>query len=203
METLELEVVQQPSLNNDALSHSVWLAEMTDLLLSAMSCQWKIGDLALRTPAEAGPDEVRELLEEAATKTGYDVNTIRDMRTVSQRIPPEMRLPGLSWYAHKEISKLSVSADGRVSEDKSRALRTEFLTKFADAGVMEIRTAVRTKMNRKPPSDDTESVSFKLTNVEYAHLKSLVESHPVHDSVEALVQELVRGFIRTSLETNQ
>jgi hypothetical protein len=195
----ELDTKQQ-SLNNDQFSRSVWLQQMTELLLSAMSSQWNIGDLALRTPAEASREEVKELLEEAATKTGYDVNTIRDMRTVSERIPPELRKPNLSWYGHKEISKLH----SKVSEAESLALRAEFLDKCVDAGVIEIRTAVRDKMNKKPiTSEETETVSFKLTRAECASLKSIAQAHPIHESVADLVRELVRDFIRSSSGPNQ
>jgi hypothetical protein len=198
LETLELDAVQQPSLNNDALSRTVWMEEMAELLLSAMSSQWRIGDLARRTPAEASREEVKELLEEAAARTGYDVNTIRDMRTVSERITPELRKPNLSWYGHKEISKLSVSANGKVSEVESIALRSEFLERFAAAGVMEIRSAVREKMNKRVASGDTETVSFRLTSTEYSRLESIVQVHPIHDSVEGLVQALVREFIQSN-----
>ncbi len=204
METLELDAVQQqPSLNNDALSRSVWLEAMAELLLSAMSSQWRIGDLALRTPAEASREEVKELLEEAAARTGYDVNTIRDMRTVSARIPPELRKPSLSWYGHKEISKLSVSANGKANEERSMALRSEFLERFADAGVIEVRSAVREKMNKRVPSGDAETVSFRLTSTEYSRLESIVQCHPIHTSAAELVQELVRDFIRSSSEASQ
>src|SRR5258708_12737772 len=104
---------------------------MSELLLSATGCQWKIGDCALRTPAEASRDEVRELLEEAAARSGYDVNTIRDLRTVAERIPPELRNRGLSFCQYKEISKLSVSDGGRVGEHNPLPFRPQFIEKFS------------------------------------------------------------------------
>src|SRR6266513_928706 len=93
---------QNASLRNDAFSRSAWLEEGVPLLLSSMSSQLRIGDWALRTPAEASRDEVRELLEEAAARTGFEVGVISAYRTVAERIPPELRKPGLSWYAYKD-----------------------------------------------------------------------------------------------------
>jgi hypothetical protein len=195
-------VPTRPSLHNDAFSRPAWLEEGIPLLLSAMTSQLRIGDWALRTPAEASRDEVRELLEEAAARTGYEVEVISAYRTVAERIPPELRKPGLSWYAYKDISKLSVSENGTVSEEKSRALRTEFIEKFAAdpaARIVDIRSAVREKMNKKSVSaDETESVSFKLTKAEYASLKDVVQAHPIHDSIPNFVQELVRKFLVSS-----
>ena len=190
----------KPSLHNDSWCRSAWLDEMSGLLCSAMKNQWAIGDLALRTPPEASRDEVRELLEEAAARAGYEVNSIRDLRTVAERIPPELRNPSLSWYAHKEISKLSVSAGGKVNEDNSIALRREFIEKFAagPARVLDIRSAVRARMGREDSNGDLETVSFKLTTEEHSHLCNIVEAHPVHESVSDFVQELVRNFLATS-----
>ncbi len=189
----------KPSLRNDAFSRAAWLEEMSELLLSATGCQWKIGDCALRTPAEASRDEIRELLEEAAARSGYDVNTIRDLRTVAERIPPALRNRGLSFCQYKEISKLSVSDGGRDSEEKSLALRSEFIEKFAadpNATVVDIRSAVRAKMNKSSvATQEMQTVSFKLTNDEFATLKSVVEAHPIHDSIADFVQELVRNFL--------
>ena len=193
--------VQEVSLRNDAFSRSVWLEEGVPLLLSSMTSQLRIGDWALRTPAEASRDEVRELLEEAAARTGFEVEVISAYRTVAQRIPPELRKPGLSWYAYKNISKLSVSENGKVSEEKSLALRSEFIEKFAvdpNATVVDIRSAVRARMNKSVATDETETVSFKLARAEYAKLKSIVEAHPIHDSIPDFVRDLVRNCITQS-----
>ena len=196
------------SLNNDKSSRSVWLDEGTKLLLSAMSTRWDIGDWALRTPAEASRDEVRELLEEAAARTGYEVNSIRDLRTVAERIPPPLRNRNVSWYAHKEISKLVAKReDGKQDEDESLALRSEFINKFAEsakAGVLEIRSAVRAKMGTDAgESGESETVSFKLTTEEHSRLSAIVEADPVHETVPDLVQELVRKFISCRMEVSQ
>lgn len=179
----------KPSLRNDAFSRSAWLENMRQLLLSAEDVQWKIGDEALRIPAEASRDEVRELLEEAAAKTKYDVNSIRDLRTVAERIPPELRNRGcLSFSQYKDIAKL-----------KSPARRAEFIEKFAaqpEANVLDVRSAVRAVQPSKcVATKETQTVSFKLTTDEYASLKSLVDAHPIHDSIPDFVQELVRNFL--------
>jgi hypothetical protein len=205
METLLQEEIKQPSLNNDG-SRLAWLEEGILLLRSGMSSQGDIGDWALRTPAEASRDEVRELLEEAADLTGYDVNTIRDLRTVAERIPPELRKGGLSWYGYKEISKLSVSGSGKVSEEKSLALRSEFIEKFVaqpEVGILAIRSAVRTRMGKSSGTQDMETVSFKLTRAEYARLSAIVEADPIHEKVHDLLQELVRNFITSKAEVTE
>ncbi len=206
IETLVREEMKQPSLSNDG-SRSAWLDEGIPLLLSAISSQWDIGDWALRTPAEASRDEVRELLEEAARESGYDVNSIRDLRTVAERIPPELRKRGLSWCGYKEVSKLFVRENGKVSAEKSLALRSEFIDKFAalpDAGILEIRSAVRTKMGKgHPAAQDMETVSFKLTTAEFARLSAIVETDPLHESVTDLVQELVRNFLADKAEVSE
>jgi hypothetical protein len=196
-ENMRKEAVEQPrqSLRNDAFSRAGWLEEGVPLLLSAMQRQLDIGDWALKTPAEASREEIKELLEEAAARTGYDVNVISAYRTVAKRIPPQLRRPGLSWYAYKEISKLAVSDD----EDKSLALRSEFVERFAsdsDATIVDVRSAVRERMNKKNVADEEmQTVSFKLTNSEFASLKSLVETHPIHESIQDFVQDLVRNFL--------
>ena len=140
MDTLTQQETTKPSLHNDRWCRSAWLDEMSELLCSAMKNQWTIGDLALRTPPEASRDEVRELLEEAAARAGYEVNSIRDLRTVAERIPPELRNRKLSWYAHKDISKLNVLENGTVSEEKSLALRAEFIERFSLYGQPSVPT---------------------------------------------------------------
>jgi hypothetical protein len=205
METLVQEEIKAPSLNNDG-SRSAWLKRGIPLLLSAMSSQWDIGDWALQTPAEASRDEVRELLEEAAASTGYDVNTIRDLRTVAERIPPELRTRGISWYGHKEISKLSVSEGGKVSEEKPLALRAQFIDEFAaqpEVRILDIRSAVRSRMGKSSGGPDTETVSFKLTTAEFACLSAVVKADPVHESVPEFVQELVRNFLANKPEVGK
>jgi hypothetical protein len=158
-----------------------------------MSSRWDIGDWALRTPPEASRDEIRELLEEAAAKTGYEVNSIRDLRTVAERIPPPLRNPRLSWYAHKEIARLQVSEN----EEQSIALRAEFVDRFArePKAVLDIRSAVRSRMGKASSTEHMVSVSFKLTTVEFSDLKTIVDSDPVHESVSDLLQAHVRDFI--------
>src|SRR6266700_2609199 len=101
-------VERQSSLRND-FSRAAWLEEGIPMLRAAMHSQLQIGDWALRTPAEASRAEVKELLEEAAIQAGCEVGVISAYRTVAERVPAELRRPGLSWYAYKEISKLSVS----------------------------------------------------------------------------------------------
>jgi uncharacterized membrane protein len=185
----------QSSLYNDAFNRAAWLEEGTELLLSAMSSQWTIGDWALRIPAEASRDEVRELLEEAGQKTGYDVNTLRDLRTVAERIPPTLRKPSLSWYAHKEISKLSASDAGKASEEKSLALRSEFLEKFAadpEAKVLAVRSAVRAQMNKPSSRQETVTISFKLSKCDYVKLEQIAKTN---DSVADFVYQIVLARI--------
>lgn len=181
------------------LSRAVWLEMGERLLHSAMTSNWDIGDWALLTPAEASRNEVRELLDEAAARTGYAVNTIRDLRTVAERIPPALRNRGLSWYGYKEISKLAVREDCPDVKEKSIALRSEFIDDCAaqpKMGVLEIRSAVRAKMGKgKSESDETETVSFKLTAAEFASLSAIVDSDPIHETVSGFVQELVRNLI--------
>jgi hypothetical protein len=194
---------QKPSLRNDVFSRAAWLEEGIPLLLASMNNKLEIGDWALRTPAEASQDEVRELLEEAASRTGFEVGCISAYRTVAKRIPHELRRRGLSWYAYKEISKLNVSENGSVNEEKSLALRSEFIEKFAALpnakAKTDIRSAVRHRMNKKSIADEEmQTVSFKLTNAEFASLKSIVVAHPTHDSISDFVQELVRNCITQS-----
>jgi hypothetical protein len=199
MQTLVDEEIKKPSFHNDGSSRSAWFEEGIPLLLSSMTCRWEIGDWALRTPAEASRAEVKELLEEAAARTGYEVNSLRDLRTVAERIPPELRKQGLSWYGHKAISRLIVSDNGRVNEDKSLALRADFIEKFAsepDAIVDDIRSAVRTRMGKSAGQGKMQTVSFKLTAEDYARLKSIVEADPTHETVSNIVQEIVLDFIR-------
>jgi hypothetical protein len=160
-----------------------------------MSSQWDIGDWALRTPPEASRDEIRELLEEAAAESGYDVNSIRDLRTVAERIPPPLRNPNLSWYAHKEISKLLVREEGKADEEKSLALRTEFVERFAsqlESRVLPIRAAVRAQMGKGGGSNELVTVSFKLAASEHARLAAIVEADPIHETVSDFVLSLVR-----------
>jgi hypothetical protein len=201
------EEIKNPPLYRGGLSRAVWLEEGIPLLLSAMTSNWDIGDWALRTPPEASRDEVRELLEEAATRTGYQVNSIRDLRTVAGRIPPPLRNRGLSWYGYKEISKLAVRENGENNEEKSLALRSEFIDKFVaqpGVGILGIRSAVRTRMGKGTArSDETQTVSFKLTTAEYTCLSAIVEAHPTHDSVPDFLQELVRNFLASEAEVSQ
>ena len=204
MQALVQEEIKQPSLNNDG-SRLAWLEEGILLLRSAMISQWDIGDWALRTPAEASRNEVRELLEEAASRSGYDVNTIRDLRTVAGRIPADLRNPEISWYGHKEISKLSVKENGKVSEEKSLALRSKFIDEFAtnpEAGILTIRSAVRTRMGKNSGTQDMETVSFKLTIAEHTRLSAIVEADAIHESVPDFVQELVRKFLACKAEVS-
>ncbi|HKW34427.1 MAG TPA: hypothetical protein VJN92_15560 [Candidatus Acidoferrum sp.] len=187
------------SLHNDGFCRTAWLNEMYVLLRDEATCQWRIGDCALRTPAEASKDEVRELLEEAAKQSGYDVNTIRELRTVAERIPQELRERGLSFCQYKEIGKLTVIENGKENKEKALELRAEFVERFAaneNATVVSIRDAVRKRMGKKNvAAQETQTVSFKLTSAEFARLKELVDAHAVHASVEDFVQELVRRFL--------
>ena len=186
------------SLRNDGFCRAAWLNEMCMLLSDGEACQWRIGDCALRIPAEASRDEIRELLEEAATQSGYDVNTIRELRTVAERIPQELRGRGLSFCQYKEIGKLSVIENGKENEEKTLALRAEFIEGFAadeKATVASIREAVRERMNKKVATQEMQTVSFKLAKAEFDTLKAIVEAHPTHESIADFVQELVRNFI--------
>lgn len=196
-----LSTSSQSSLRND-FSRAAWLEEGVPMLRAAMDSQLQIGDWALRTPAEASRAEVKELLEDAAAQANCEASVISAYRTVAERVPPALRKPGLSWYAYKEISKLSVKQNDKVSEEQSLALRAEFIEHFAaqpDATVLAIRAAVRAKMSKQSvAAQETETVSFKLTTAELASLKALVEAHPVHESIPNFVQELVRNFIAQS-----
>jgi hypothetical protein len=202
-----IQEIKNPQSNRGGLSRAVWLEMGIPLLLSAMTSNWDIGDWALLTPPEASSDEVRELLEEAATRTGYQVNSIRDLRTVAGRIPPTLRNRGLSWYGYKEISKLVVRENGENSEEKTLALRSEFIDKFAaqpEVGVLEIRSAVRTRMGKSTAgSDEMQTVSFKLTTAEYTRLDALVEADPIHETVPDFVQELVRKVLASKAEISE
>lgn len=194
-------VERQSSLRND-FSRAAWLEEGVPILRAAMDSQLQIGDWALRTPAEASRAEVKELLEAAAAQANCDVSVISAYRTVAQRVPPALRKPGVSYYAYKWISKLSVKQNGKVSDEQSLALRSEFIEQFAaqpNARVVDIQAAVRAKMSKQSvAAQATETVSFKLTALEFASLKALVEAHPVHESIPNFVQELVRNFIAQS-----
>jgi hypothetical protein len=192
------ETGKQP-VHPSSFSRAAWLEAGDRLLLSVMASNWEIGDWALQTPHEATRDEVRELLEEAAARTGYQISSIRDLRTVAGRIPPLFRDPSLSWYGHKEISKLFVRENGETNEDKSIALRTEFIEKFAmepQVGVLAIREAVRAKMGTATKPQETQTVSFKLTRDEFGRLKAVVDADPTHETVSNIIQELVLNFIR-------
>lgn len=190
--------IRKSSLRNDAFDREAWLEEIGTLIKSALEKQWEIGDCALRIPSEASRDEVKDLLEEAALRTGYDANTIRDLRTVAERIPERLRNRRLSFSHHKAISKLVVVENGRADEEKSLALRDEFIQKFASdpkATVGSVREAVAVRMNKTAPSQETVSVSFRLPSAEYETLESIVEDDPVHDSVSDFVRALVRNRI--------
>jgi hypothetical protein len=191
------------SLHNDQWSRSGWLEEGTTLLLSAMSSRWDIGDWALRTPPEASREEIKELLEEAAARSGYGVNSIRDLRTVAERIPLPLRNRRLSWYAYKEIARLIVSG----SEEQSVALRTEFVDEFAarpEAKILDVRSAVRKRMGKGAVEpEDMVNVSFKLTTAEHSDLRRTVEADPVHETVSDFLQAHVREFIASQREISQ
>jgi hypothetical protein len=197
METLVQEETKKvPDVRH--FSRQAWLARGDVLLQDAMASDWQIGDWALATPAEASLAEVRELLEEAAARTGYELKTIRAKRRVAERIPLELRGRPISFYGYNEIAQLTVrGANGKTDEDKTLALRADFVEKFAaepNATVLAIRDAIRAKMGL-PTTSEMKNVTFKLTAEDFARLTAVVEADPTHETASNLVCELVLKFI--------
>jgi len=180
-------------------SRAAWLERGDVLLQDAMASDWQIGDWALATPVEASLAEIRELLEEAAARTGYELKTIRAKRRVAERIPLELRGRPISFYGYNEIAQLTVRGEnGKADEDKTLALRAELVEKFAaepNATVVAIRDAVHVKMGL-PAAPEMKSVSFRLTAEDFARLTAIVEADPTHETASNLVCELVLNFIR-------
>ncbi len=191
--------VTKSALPSGTFSRAAWLERGDALLQDAMASDWQIGDWALATPAEASLAEIRELLEEAATRTGYELKTIRAKRRVAERIPLELRGRPISFYGYNEIAQLTIRGEnGKADEDKTLALRAELVEKFAaepNAPVLAIRAAVRSKMGA-PAAPEMTTVSIKLTAEEYARLTAIVEADPTHETASILVCELVLKFIR-------
>jgi hypothetical protein len=198
METLVQEEIKKvPDVRH--FSRAAWLQRGDVLLQDAMASDWQIGDWALATPAEASLAEVRELLEEAAARTGYESKTIRAKRRVAERIPLELRGRPISFYCYNEIAQLTVRGEnGKTDEDKSLALRAEFVDKFAaepTATVVAIRDAVRQKMGTKPAAE-MKTVSFKLTAEDFARLQAAVADDPEHETLTNYVCALVLNALK-------
>jgi hypothetical protein len=198
METLVIEDTK--SAIKSHFSRAEWLQQGDALLRDAMAGDWNIGDWAASTPAEYSLAEVREILEEAATRTGYDLNTLRQKRRVSERIPPELRERGvnLPWYGFAQISKLAVHGENGEDEDATLALRAEFVDKFAaqpDARVEDIKVAVRAKLGKSAASE-MKTVSFKLTAEDFARLEAAVADDPEHEDLKNYVCALVLNALK-------
>src|SRR5271163_342602 len=180
-------------------SRATWLERGDVLLQDAMASDWQIGDWALSTPAEASLAEICELLEEAATRTGYELKTIRAKRRVAERIPLELRGRPISFYGYNEIAQLTVRGEnGKTDEAKTLALRAELVEQFAaepNPAVLAIRAAVRSKMGAQATSE-MKSITFKMTAEDYVRLEAAVAGDPEHEDLKNYVCALVLNALK-------
>lgn len=91
------------------------------------SATWWLGDLL------AYGERVWNNYAEMAEATGYAVGTLRNMASVSRRVPRERRVPGLHWRTHRAVMALEPDdqtewlrlalAKGMTSDELARAIR--------------------------------------------------------------------------------
>lgn len=89
---------------------------------------WWLGDLLAY-----GEDKVWDTYADAAEATGFAIGSLRNMASISRRVPPEMREPGLPWRTHKVVAPLEADeqrewlalalAKGMASDEVARAIR--------------------------------------------------------------------------------
>lgn len=108
----------------------------TDLLeavriaaLMHRSSTWWLGDLL----AHGGGREIWDDYAQAAAATGFAAGSLKNMASVSRKVPPERRVPGLHWRTHRVVMALEpdeqrtwlkyATDEGLTSDELARAIK--------------------------------------------------------------------------------
>jgi hypothetical protein len=99
---------------------------------------WWLGDLL------AYGEKAWDSYAEAAEATGFAIGSLRNMASISRRVAPETREPGLHWRTHRAVAALRPEEQrewlrialikGMTSDEVECAIRT---TRPSDSGELE------------------------------------------------------------------
>jgi len=86
---------------DEAMGRDRWAAVLREVGPTAAR-SWYAGDLLAFGERQYGDGTY----EAAADALGYGVGSLRNLASVSRRVPPEVRRPDLPWRAHRVVAKL-------------------------------------------------------------------------------------------------